>query len=92
MSVKEQLQGRRWLVAERDRLLSIGEPCDMLDASIAHIDALIDGVGDYRLRLVLQFKYKDCKTNEELADILNYSPRQVRRLLHRAIDVVESLC
>ena len=61
--------------ADIDRLISIRD----------NIKAIIEAVEDDRERLLLQYRYLDGRTFEEIAVQMNYSWRQIHRLHSQAL-------
>jgi RNA polymerase sigma factor (sigma-70 family) len=61
--------------ADVDRLISIRD----------NIKAIIEAVEDDREKLLLQYRYLDGRTFEEIAVQMNYSWRQIHRLHSRAL-------
>jgi DNA-directed RNA polymerase specialized sigma24 family protein len=65
----------REIDADVDRLISIRD----------NIKAIIEAVEDDRERLLLQYRYLDGRTFEEIAVQMHYSWRQIHRLHSRAL-------
>lgn len=53
------------------------------------IEATISTVGEHILRQVLELKYIDGKTFEEIAEEVHYDVRHVKRLYIKALDVTD---
>lgn len=49
----------------------------------------IDAIKEPKLRTVLQLAYIEGITREEIAERMNYSTRQIQRLLNQALELVE---
>lgn len=92
--MKEILKSRRACESERAEL--VGEYgrsspyIKRLDKKIKQADDLVFGVDDYCLRLVLVCIYIKGMTTEETAERMHYSPRQIRRLHRRALELLEN--
>lgn len=91
--MKEILKSRRACELERaERVGKSGRSSPYiksLDRKIKQADDLIFSVDDYRLRLVLVCRYIKGMTTEETAEYMHYSPRQIRRLHRRALELLE---
>ena len=58
---------------------------DALQEKLLRIESSIEAVADPRARQALRMRYIDGKSDIEIARRLNYSDRQVRRLIEKAV-------